>query len=161
MLYSPKAAADYLSIAASSIRNHCNNPLFRDYLSPTATPPAGQPRQLTANDMKVLAFVHSLTRSGATLEDTAARLPAELPDYDWTPPGAAESQPQEQQPAPLVLAVQTLAAQLDKSQAQQAQLAERLMTASAALAAANAQLAAQQAELAHLRKPWLSRLFGR
>lgn len=151
--YTPAQAAKILQIASSSIRNYTRDERFRAHFSPTATPTAGTGRQLTANDLRLLRFIADATAAGQTLQTVAERLQAgELDAFTWSPPGA-EHEPEAgeaEQPAALVLAVQSMAAQLDEYQHTQAELNAALIESARALARAESRLQTQAEEIERL-----------
>lgn len=146
--YTPAQAAKVLQMAASSIRNHCSNSLFQPFFSASATPPAGQARQLTDQDLRVLRFIGQATNSGATLQAVADRLAAgELQAFDWQP--AAEEEPAAPASAALVLA-QALRSELEQYRQVEMERNAAMIEAARELARAQATIDALTAEVARL-----------
>lgn len=144
--YTPAQAAKALQMAPSSIRNHCSNPLFRPFLSATATPPAGQARTLGDQDLRVLAFIRQATQGGATLQSVAERLSAgELADY------VPEEAPEPEPPGALMLAVQTMATQLEEERKTRQELTAELIENVKTMAGAESRILALEEEIDHLR----------
>ncbi len=94
-IYSPSEAAKLAGISASSARGYVKR--YTDYFSSEATPPKGQPRAFTVEDVRLLRFISQATRDGATHNEVAQRLVAgELDAFDWWPE-LEEGEGQEQQ----------------------------------------------------------------
>jgi hypothetical protein len=80
--YTVTQASRILKVSAATIRRWCNE--FSEHLSGIATPPPGETRILTGDDLRVLAYVNERLRLGASARIVnddlpTATLPA-LPD---------------------------------------------------------------------------------
>lgn len=64
--------AGRLGISAGTVRNYTSQ--FADHLSPEATPPPGQPRRFTDEDLRVMATAKSLLAEGLTYDQVRERL---------------------------------------------------------------------------------------
>jgi DNA-binding transcriptional MerR regulator len=85
--YSVKDASRITGISKPALRIYTNR--YSRYLSSEATPPAGQARVFTAEDLRLLKFVFDATSAGATHDVVEGRLAAgELDAYPWHVPQA-------------------------------------------------------------------------
>ena len=80
--YSPGEVAKQLGCSVQTIRRWCNT--FYPYLSEGASPPTGQRRKLTPNDVEVLKRVHELAGRGFTFAQIAPML-EHTPEPEKTP----------------------------------------------------------------------------
>src|SRR4051794_28396018 len=86
-LYTVTQASKLVGASRASIRAYTLRPEYQRYLSTEATPQAGQERQFTRDDLKLLRFIFARTSHGETHEAIGARLSAgELGEFDWSPP---------------------------------------------------------------------------
>ena len=77
-------------ISKPSLRNYTKT--YAPHLSPGATPPAGEARVFSRDDLRVLRFAYSLTEQGVTHDVVLQRLAAgELDTYEWQPPEDADA----------------------------------------------------------------------
>jgi DNA-binding transcriptional MerR regulator len=151
-------AARLLHVAASSIRNYCKNDAFRSFFSAGATPPTGTARQLSPNDVRVLAFIAHSTGDGIDLATVAQRLQdGDLDSFEWDQ-GEAQG---EAQAGNALTVINQYRSDLQEAHAAQLELKDQVADLRAELATARAQLDAAQDELTRLRRPWWSRLFRR
>lgn len=111
--FSPSQVAEMTGVSLAAIRNYGER--FAGHFSPGATPPKGQPREFTAEDIRLIGFIRAKTGEGLSLDQVAQAIEAgELEEFDqWQPePIEAEVPPRGQpQPAPLVPAAQVQALQ--------------------------------------------------
>lgn len=122
MTYQPSSAAKIIGASVASVRAYANR--FGDFLSPTATPPPGQARLFTEEDLKVLRFVKSATDGGATLDEVATRLRAgEVEGFTWSPEEVAQVEAQEAAQAQTALVIPQIFSQFF-TQLQEARQAE-------------------------------------
>ena len=92
-MYNVSQAARYSGVSGTTIRGWTRE--YSDYLSPTANPPAGQPRQFTEDDVRVFATVATLRAQLVTTEDIRAALDAgqriePMPPPEVERPGQAD-----------------------------------------------------------------------
>jgi len=93
-LYRPAQAATLAGITLTSLREYTTAyaPFFSDY----ATPPPGEPRLFTPEDIRLLAFIADHTRRGAGREEVIQRLASGgLKDFDWWLPEPEQSKGQQ------------------------------------------------------------------
>lgn len=180
MLYSSATAATAAGISQATIRNLTSGRFAEYYAglwSAGATPGKGAARVMQEDDVKLLAYVASRTRAGASHETVAAEVRAgSLARFTWPPPESPD-QPQEpmndvpiQPPAPEVLPPEQSATALvvlgqftEALRIEFAAAREREATLQAALVDAEKRAAVAEAQLAALqvsRKHWWSRLLG-
>jgi DNA-binding transcriptional MerR regulator len=86
-LYTPKQAAALLGISVSAVRLYTNT--YAKHLSTQAT---GNPRRLTEEDLRLIAYVVSKTKTGQPHERVLAHLDSdegrqEYDTFDWEAPG--------------------------------------------------------------------------
>lgn len=78
----PADIKELFDVSHQTVRRWCDE--FEQYLSSNATPPAGEMRLFTEEDLKVLALVAQVKNTGGTYEDAHMRLRAgergEIPD---------------------------------------------------------------------------------
>jgi DNA-binding transcriptional MerR regulator len=89
-LYSPTQAAKAASISLQSLRNYAKR--YVRYLSPHATPKAGETRWFTRQDIRLLAYIaHKTTKQNLSHEQLLAQLEQGtdgLEEFtDYTAPG--------------------------------------------------------------------------
>ena len=89
-LYTPKQAAALLGISVSAVRLYTNT--YARYLSTEAT---GNPRRLTEEDLRRIAYVASKTSTGQPHERVLSHLATdegqqEYEAFEWEAPGAAQ-----------------------------------------------------------------------
>jgi DNA-binding transcriptional MerR regulator len=104
MTYQPSQAAKVIGSSVASVRSYSIR--FKDFLSPTATPPPGQARLFSPEDLRVLRFVKAATDGGATLDEVETRLRAgELAGFAWSPDEVAQAEAHEAAQAQTALAL--------------------------------------------------------
>lgn len=124
MTFQPSTAAKMIGASVASVRAYANR--FGDFLSPSATPPPGQGRLFTEEDLKVLRFVKTSTDGGATLDEVRKRLQAgEVEGFDWSPDEVAQVEAQEAAQTQTALAIPQVFAQFF-TQLQEARRVEAL-----------------------------------
>lgn len=188
VLYSSSRAAKLAGVSEASLRNYAPGGKFgryyADLFSATAAPAPGQPRQLTEQDVILLRFIRSRSQNGMPHARIAEEVRAgALASFEWRPPDTTAEQARaeraqargeegEPQPAALV-AVQevarqlagVMAAQLEQTRADNAELQGQVIEAEKRAAAAEREAHMLREELAALRaerrKGLLARLFGR
>jgi len=172
-LYQPKQVARMVGISPASLRNYTAR--YRQWYSERATPPPGQPRLFTPEDVRLTAYIAQATAAGATHDEIAAHLEQAggVPeDFQWTPPRPEEG-PAEEETAALVPNAQAQALlQLMARQLEQAQDREAAARAEAQARERELleQLAQTQREIGQLegelkavkeqRRGWLDRLLS-
>lgn len=172
--FSPSQVAEMTGVSLAAIRNYGER--FAGHFSPGATPPKGQPREFTAEDIRLIGFIRAKTGEGLSLDQVAQAIKAgELEEFDhWQPAPEVESgtrsQPQPQ-PAGAALVpsaqVQALQALLEDYRRREETVQARADQAAAAaqdrerslqdqLAALQRELGKAEGELAALkgRRPW-------
>lgn len=99
--FSPSQVATMTNVSLAAVRSYCDR--FGAYFSPGARPPKGSPREFTAEDVRLVAFIRERTKNGDShalvMQAIAAGELAEFTHWQSpTDPGAAEpeSQPQTQ-----------------------------------------------------------------
>ena len=80
---SPSRAARQVGIPPNTLRLWCKT--YGEFLSAGANPPAGEERQLTAQDVEVLRAVAALRANDLPIEDIQRRLRDNLPEALQTP----------------------------------------------------------------------------
>lgn len=92
--FKTKHIGDWFGVSHQTVKNWCKE--FRTYLSPTAVPESGQPRQFTENDVKVLALVADMKSNRHTFTDIHATLQTgqrgEIPPFPHRLPAIAPQQ---------------------------------------------------------------------
>jgi len=88
-----KQAANRAGIGVSTVRHYARE--WSDYLSPSATPEAGETRQYTEDDIAVFRTIKTLRDQGANTEDIKAALDAGDRYEPLTPPPTEADIPQE------------------------------------------------------------------
>lgn len=169
-LYTVTQASKLVGASRASIRAYTLRPEYQRYLSTEATPQAGQERQFTRDDLKLLRFIFTRTSQGETHEAITTRLNAgELGGFDWTPPEPQQASDHEEATTALVPIEQVRALQAILADARQRELETKEQ--------AQAQIQALQDEVRQLtrelgqaqgelnagrrRRPaWWVRLFG-
>lgn len=148
--YAPAQAARLASVSPASVRNYCKR--FSRWFSADATPPAGQARSFTADDVRLLRYVGMATSAGATLAEVDARLDdGALDDFTWSPPDPDAPAPPAADPgAALAPIAAALIGQLEHMRQREAQLTDALLDAQRRIGQLESQLEA--------RRPWWSRL---
>ena len=86
--FSPSQVAEMTGVSLAAIRNYCER--FPGYFSPGATPPKGQPREFTAEDVRLIGFIRTKTGEALSLDQVAQLIDAgEMEEFDyWQPPPA-------------------------------------------------------------------------
>ncbi|MCS7220416.1 MAG: hypothetical protein RML36_00960 [Anaerolineae bacterium] len=81
-LYRPAQAATLAGITLAHLREYTLT--YAPFFSEHATPPPGEPRLFTPEDVRLLAFIAENTRRGADHEEVIQRLASgALEDFDW------------------------------------------------------------------------------
>lgn len=170
--FSPSQVAEMTGVSLAAIRNYGER--FAGHFSPGATPPKGQPREFTAEDIRLIGFIRAKTGEGLSLDQVAQAIEAgELEEFDhWQPAAEVESGTRSQpQPAGAALVpsaqVQALQALLEDYRRREETVQARADQAAAAaqererslqdqLAALQRELGKAEGELAALksRRPW-------
>lgn len=184
--YTTAQAAEAAGVSPSTIRNVTTGQFARHYagfFSESARPGKGESRQLTAGDLKLLAYIRQQTAVGVPHEEVAAKIAAgAIEGFDWQPPPITEAGPSDHLPpepvppspgpgyrapstppegAALVLFAQSaIAAQIQQARAdlEAARLREEALQDR--LRDAEARAARAEGELAALRRPFWRRLLG-
>ena len=151
-MYNVSQAARYSGVSGTTIRGWTRE--YSDYLSPTANPPAGQPRQFTEDDVRVFATVATLRAQLVTTEDIRAALDAgqriePMPPPEVERPGQADrasDAPNVEAHAAAAAAAASTAIDIYRDrvtalETRADQLADRLIAAEARAAAAERELA--------------------
>lgn len=110
-VYTVSQVAKYLDTSGTTIRNYAAE--FAEFLSPTATPPAGEPRQFSDDDLAVLSTVFVMRGQLAT----PAAIVAALRDGQRLEPARAagpDDAPAVDAPAAFTTALQVLESRLNK-----------------------------------------------
>lgn len=173
-LFTMSQAVRQSGVSEASIRNYTSGRFaayYVDFLSPTARPGTGQPRQLTAQDIQLLRYIHARTRQGATHEVIKGEIAAGAV-ADFTPPEVSARQAQEtrraeraeiqaetEPPPAALVAVQevarqlagVIAGQLADAQAANAGLAREVLDAEKRAAAADREAEILRAQIEQLR----------
>ena len=100
--FSPSSVAKATGVSLAAIRSYCER--YSDYLSPGARPAKGQPREFTADDVRLIAFIRKKTSPGGVShsEIIQAIEAGELVEFThWQTP--ADQVDAEQEPQPLSL----------------------------------------------------------
>ena len=82
-LYQPAQVVKMTGVSLAGIRNYCTR--YGAFLSPGATPPKGQPRLFTAQDVRLIAFIRDRTAGGLNHDQIDQALQGgELEEFtDW------------------------------------------------------------------------------
>jgi DNA-binding transcriptional MerR regulator len=156
-VYSTAQAAKLTGISEGTVRNYVRAPMYAGHFSAGANPPAGAPRQLSAGDLALLAFIREKTAAGVTHDQIAAQIAAgDMAGFTWqapeTPQEEAPSWEQPQraageapQPAPLALMASALTQELAQLRDREQALWDRLIASETARARAEGELAALKA----------------
>ncbi|GAB4559182.1 MAG: hypothetical protein Kow0047_04870 [Anaerolineae bacterium] len=166
-LFRPAQAASLAGVSLASLKHYTLQ--YAPFFSPEATPPEGERRWFTLQDIKLLAFIHQLTNRGASKDEILRRLAGgELAEFQWQPPvSALESRPRaqaEQMQESLQAAVKALLEQLQQIYLREQELMERLLAAEHRIGYLEGELAALRAReerssrgVAGILHRWLSR----
>jgi len=156
-MFAVSQTARYLGVSPATVRNYTRQ--FADHLSPTASPPPGQPRRFTEEDLRVMATVKSLLTEGVTYEQARRRLADGLhlvEDLDLPlPPRGRE--PTETALVPMAsvhLIVQPYIDQTEQLRKERDQALSRVVELERHLGRLEGLLESQ-------RRSWLQRLLGR
>ena len=83
--YSVSDVSKLVGASVASIRSYAAR--YASFMSPTATPTAGQVRRFSDGDVKLIAYVYEQTANGATHDQVLDRLTnGALDAWNWTPP---------------------------------------------------------------------------
>lgn len=148
--------AKRLHISAATVRNYARE--FGDHLSPSATPPPGETRQFTDEDLQVLATARAMLAEGLSYEEVRERLAQGVHLVEVEPPPEAPQQTQETALVPvaaLQLYVQPYVAERDRVLAERDALLQENKDLRDELGRVRGILEAQE------RGSWWRRLFGR
>ena len=158
-MYNVTQAARYASVSGTTIRGWARD--YSDYLSPTANPPAGQPRQFVEDDLKVFSTVATLRAQLATTEDIRAALDAgqrlepvrpPLEDDRADPADQAAADQAHAAAAAASTALTLYSQQVNALQTKNDALADRLIEAERRIADERAARAAAEKELEVMRQ---------
>jgi DNA-binding transcriptional MerR regulator len=140
-----------IGITPSTIRNYCKDARFQKFLSPGATPPAGQTRRLSDDDLQAFAFIHQQSINGAQLDEIAQRM-KEAKDAGQPLPIERPEQPQDaQQPGAALVLASAVAGELAQYRTTTAGLTAALFEAGRTIARAEARNAVQEERVADLQ----------
>lgn len=89
-MYTPSQVARALGTTGTTIRSYAAE--FAEFLSPSATPPAGKPRQFTDDDLAVLRTVYVMRRQLAPSEAILEALRGGVRLEPAAPAGAEDTQ---------------------------------------------------------------------
>jgi len=163
-LYRPAQAARMAGISLSSIKDYTT--YYAPFFSQEATPPPGEPRAFTPEDVRLLAFIEDATRRGISCEEIVQRLSSgELKDFDWKAPEQEQAQNQSATTLTPAQQLHVLAAvfvrQIEEARQREQELVERLMEAERRIGQLEGELAAlrREDELSRPRALW-KQLFG-
>jgi DNA-binding transcriptional MerR regulator len=146
-MYNVTQAARHAGVSGTTIRGWTRE--YSEYLSSTANPPAGQPRQFVEDDLRVFATVATLRAQLVTTEDIRAALDAGQRIEPMPPPEVERaSQADQADPGQASAAAAAAAAtaidiyrdRVNKLEARADALADRLIDAEARAAAAEREL---------------------
>lgn len=110
-LYSPTQAAKAAHISIQSLRNYAKR--YVRFLSPHATPKAGETRWFTLQDIRLLAYIaHKTTKQNLSHDQLLAHLDqdtTEMEEFtDYSAPGGEQSESTELMPPGLIRAYEVL-----------------------------------------------------
>lgn len=89
--YSPAQAARATGTSTSAVRLYLSDPRYEPWFSDSTRPGKGDPKVLTADDVRLVAFIRQQTQAGATHDDVVgALLAGELETWVWLPDGEEE-----------------------------------------------------------------------
>lgn len=89
MPYTTRQASAMAEISRATVRLYAGR--YREHLSPSATPPAGEQRLFTESDVRLLRFIYGRTSTGEQHSQVEERLAAgELEAFEWQPAGEEE-----------------------------------------------------------------------
>ncbi len=92
-LYRPAQAATLAGISLTSLREYTI--AYAPFFSEHATPPPGEPRLFTPEDVRLLAFIADNVRQGASYEEVIQRLASgALDDFEWWLPERGQTRGQ-------------------------------------------------------------------
>ncbi|MBX7254447.1 MAG: MerR family transcriptional regulator [Candidatus Promineofilum sp.] len=134
-MYSVLQAARYAGVSSSTIRNWAVD--YGEFLSPGASPPAGQPRQFSEEDMRVFSTVAVLRGQLVEPVDIRAALSDGRRMEPVAPPPDDAPAAEDVTPASAVTLYKGL---LDEWRTRADDLAERLLASETARAAAETEL---------------------
>jgi DNA-binding transcriptional MerR regulator len=146
-MYNVTQAARHAGVSGTTIRGWTRE--YSEYLSSTANPPAGQPRQFVEDDLRVFATVATLRAQLVTTEDIRATLDAGQRIEPMPPPEVERAdragQGEHVEAAAAAAAAATTAIDIYRDrvtalEARADQLADRLIDAEARAAAAEREL---------------------
>jgi DNA-binding transcriptional MerR regulator len=112
-LYTPRQASISSGIAESTVRLYCRE--YADFLSPSATPPRGEARRFTPEDVAVFKTVKTLRDQGLTSADILIALQKGEryePDPDDLPSGKPQPEAPEQVTAAATMALDLVRGQI-------------------------------------------------
>ena len=146
-MYNVTQAARHAGVSGTTIRGWTRE--YSEYLSSTANPPAGQPRQFVEDDLRVFATVATLRAQLVTTEDIRAALDTGQRIEPMPPPEVERAdragQGEHVEAAAAAAAAATTAIDIYRDrvtalEARADQLADRLIAAEARAAAAEREL---------------------
>lgn len=168
--YTPAQVAQMVGVSLAGIRNYCQR--YSEFFSPGAVPPKGQPREFTADDVRLVQFIRDRTGAKQPQQHdqiVQALRAGELADYHPAADAAAVDEDAESMSRDILLAPQIAALQivLKDYSLREAALQQRIdQTAQAAAErerALQAEIASLQRELGRVegelstiksRRPW-------
>ena len=98
----PSQAAQMVGVSLATIRGYTRREVLASYFSATARPGKGEARALTADDVRLCAFVADRTAQGLTYAQIAQAIEAgELEEFThWTPEPSPEAEEEGENQAP-------------------------------------------------------------
>lgn len=179
--FTPKQAAHMAGVSAASLRNYTAR--YADHFSANATPPKGQPRKFTAEDVRLLAFIRDATARGLKHGQVQDAIEAgELGEFDhWQAPEPETEPIQDDEPSTALATgaqVQALQMILDdlqrresvakeetarlrtEMQAHDETYQERINSLTMQLGEAKGKLSAFEEAARNRRPEWFRRIFG-
>lgn len=150
-VYTPSQVTKMTSLSLAALRNYCER--YSDWFSPGAVPPKGQPREFTADDVRLVQFIRDRTgrdpkqshdqivqalRAGEFAEFVASHpdgATAQAGQGDAAPDGAGAASAEESMSrdiAPQIQALQIMLRDYTQREALQQQRADQAALAAAA-----------------------------
>ncbi len=150
-LYRPAQAATLAGITLASLREYTI--AYAPFFSEHATPPPGEPRLFTPEDVRLLAFIADHTRQGAGHEEVIQRLASgALEDFHWGLPEQEQGDGQTTTALVPVPQLQVIAEaffrQVEEARAREEELRARLAIAERRISQLEDELAALRRQMA-------------
>lgn len=112
-MFTPSQVARHLGTSGTTIRSYAAE--FSEFLSPSATPPPGKPRQFTEEDVSTLETIYIMRGQQASPEAIVAAL-RDGQRLELDRPAAADDTPAEVVTGAFTTALQVLESRLDKAE---------------------------------------------